>query len=339
MGKKVSMILWAILIAMSIVLPSQALAQQKVIELTYGTAFAADHTFSKADALWIAKIEKETQSRVKIKPYWGGQVIGGANAVEELAGGVADIAYVSPNNTKTGFAIAKAIQLFFAGASEPMAMRVYQQLRVKFPEIDKEYTDAGIKPLEYSVNTQEILSAKPIRKLDDLKGKRIRVVGDWAKVLRAVGSEGITTSTSEMYTGMQKGILDGILGLTEGLESLKLADVVKYVSMYDMLAAPFSGRAMNLAKWNSLPPDIQKVFMSNVEYWSKVTEDGLAAACNQAVEYAKKRGLEVINPSDKAQLAAIMVSLADKDAKELDTKGIRGTAILQEAQRLIKGGK
>ncbi len=324
--KKSLAVVMMTLLALSIV-PS-ARAQQKVIELTYGTAFAADHTFSRADQKWIAKIEKDTNGRVKIKPYWGGQVIGGTNAIDELAAGVADIAYINPVNTKTGFALAKSMQLFFGGANVETGLRVFQQLRAKFPEIDKEYSDAKVKPLKISVTMSTLLTRKPIRKLDDFKGTRIRCMGDWTKVLKVLGSEGVTTSTSEMYTGMQKGLLDGILGLAEGLESMKLADVTKYVNNYDLLAAPCMMRAMNMAKWNSLPPDIQKIFESDVDTWTKETVAVLAAADAQALEYAKKRGVEVlpVSKEDKAQIAKLMVSLAEKDAKDTRCKRIPGNA-------------
>jgi TRAP-type transport system periplasmic protein len=241
-------------------------------------------------------------------------------------------------NTKTGFALAKSMQLFFAGANTEIGLRVFQQLRTKFPEIDKEYADAKVKPLEVSATMSTLLMRKPIRKIDDFKGTRIRCMGDWSKVLRALGSEGVTTSTSEMYTGMQKGLLDGILGLAEGLESMKLADVTKYTYDYDLVSAPCMMRAMNLAKWNSLPPDIQKIFEADVETWTKETAAVLAAADKQALEYGKKRGVEVapVSKEDKAQIAKLMVAIAEKDAKELDAKGLRGTQILQETQKLIK---
>ena len=287
----------------------------------------------------MEKIEKETNGRVKFKPYWGGQVIGGLNAVDELAAGVADIAYIQPNNTKTGFALCKVMQLFFAGADWDSAVRAWKQLRVKFPEIDKEYADAKVKPLQDSATTSELLTRKPVRKLEDLKGTRIRVVGgDLVKVLKTVGAEGITTSTSEMYTGLQKGIIDGIFGLTEGLESLKLADVIKYVTMYDSLQAPYAGRAMNLDKWKSLPPDIQKVFENNVDFWSKATEESLSSAGAHALDYAKKRGVEAITVSkeEKERWNKLLLSVAEKNAKELDAKGFRATQILQETQRLIR---
>ena len=47
-------------------------AQEKPIELTYASQYANIHPYSLADQHWIAKIEKETNGRVKIKPYWAG---------------------------------------------------------------------------------------------------------------------------------------------------------------------------------------------------------------------------------------------------------------------------
>jgi TRAP-type C4-dicarboxylate transport system substrate-binding protein len=38
----------------------------------YASQNPPNHPYSIADQNWIAKIEKETNGRVKIKPYWGG---------------------------------------------------------------------------------------------------------------------------------------------------------------------------------------------------------------------------------------------------------------------------
>ncbi len=62
----------------TLALPDITAAQQdKVIELTYGTPYGVDHSFSVVDKRWMAKVEKETNGRVKFKPYWGGAIIGG----------------------------------------------------------------------------------------------------------------------------------------------------------------------------------------------------------------------------------------------------------------------
>ena len=228
MKKKGFIVLLAAAFILAMVSSGPVLAQQaKVIELTYGSPYGADESVSKADQKWMAKIEKDTNGRVKIKPYFGGQIIGGANAVDEVAQGAADIGLINPLNSKTGFTICKASALFFAGATVESGARAFKELRTKFPEIDKEYTDAGIKPLQWISTTSELVARKPVRKLADMKGSRIKVLGDWSKVIKELGAEGLNSPASELYVSMQKGILDGATVPVELLEAMKLADVAK----------------------------------------------------------------------------------------------------------------
>lgn len=97
----------------ALALPGITQAQQgKVIELTYGTPYGIDHPFSVTDKKWMDKIEKETNGRVKFKAYWGGAVLGGANAVEELGQGAVDVGFINPTTSKSGLQICKTAYLF-----------------------------------------------------------------------------------------------------------------------------------------------------------------------------------------------------------------------------------
>ncbi len=44
-------------------------ASEEVIELKYGSRYPQTNPYAVADQHWIEKIEKETNGRVKIKPY------------------------------------------------------------------------------------------------------------------------------------------------------------------------------------------------------------------------------------------------------------------------------
>jgi len=100
-------VMLAALLFVAFVFPVGVMAQQKVIELTFGSPYNVDHPFSKTDQKWFAKIEKETNGRVKFKPFWGGAIIGGGGgAIDEMATGVADCGQISPGQAKTGFDLA-----------------------------------------------------------------------------------------------------------------------------------------------------------------------------------------------------------------------------------------
>ncbi len=336
--RNVVFLLMAVLLVFSI-LPSLSAAQQgKVIELTYGSQWPENMTFSNVDKAWIAKIEKETNGRVHIKPYFGGQIISPqGGGIEELIGGVADIAFVLPNYSKSGFALTKGMSLMFYGANQVTGRRVYKEILAKFPEIEAEYK--GMKVLAWSSGAFfDILSRKPIRKFADLRGGRYKTSGDFAEVLEAFGAEGVNSPMSEVYVALQKGIMDGVLVSPEGLKTMSLAEVCKYLTMTNLYRVHTASRAMNLNSWNKLPPDIKKVFEDNIEFWGLGTDKEFEKTDQEGMAYGKKLGVEVL-PMPKEEMAkiyAVMREKATKQAQDLDAKGLPGTKIFQEAQRLIQ---
>jgi TRAP-type C4-dicarboxylate transport system substrate-binding protein len=321
----------------ALALPGITTAQQgKVIELTYGTPYGVDHTYSIIDKRWMAKVEKETNDRVKFKPYWGGAVIGGRDAAEELTQGAIDIAFLNPTTSKSGFQITKASYLFFYGANLEIGGKVFKEMLTKFPEIEKEYK--GMKVLCWGGSMNQLITRKPIRKIDDLRGTRIKVVGDVSNALKELGVEAMSLSNSEVYVALQKGILDGLITPVETLESLKFAEVAKYVTMINFYRTHSGMRMMNLDKFNSLPPDIKKVFENNIEYYGQETEAEVGRTNQHAMDAGKKLGVEFI-PISKEEMTkfyAPIKTMAQKEAQDLDAKGLPGTKILNEAQRLIQ---
>jgi len=321
-------------------MPSGAIAQQKVIELTYGTPYGPDHIFSKTDQRWMAKIEKETNGRVKFKPFWGGAIIGAsANAMDEMVKNVADVGFISPGQAKTGYDVSKALFLFFTGVNPADERRIFFEMLKRFPEIEAEYK--GLKVMGWSSGTQyDLLARKPVRKLADMKGMRVKTLGEITSVLKDLGVEGVNSPMTEVYVSMQKGILDGAFVTYNTLDILRLAEVAKYYTMLNLVRPSTGSRVMSLVAWSKLPPDIQKVFQSNVEWFSTESDNDQIKSDMEGKEFGKKNGVEYITlpKEDMAKFYSLILDKAAKEAKNLDAKGLPGTKILTEVQRL-RGGR
>jgi TRAP-type C4-dicarboxylate transport system substrate-binding protein len=319
-------------------LPGITMAQQnKVIEITYGTPFGVDHPFSVTDRKWMAKVERETNGQVKFKPYWGGAVIGGRDAVEELTQGVVDMAFVNPTTSKSGFPITKASFNFFYDVNNvDLGAKVFKELLTKFPDIEKDYK--GMKVLCWGGFMNQLITRKPVRKIADLRGMRLIAYGDVAIALKELGVEAMSIPGAEGYVDLQKGIIDGTIIPVEALESMKFAEVAKYVTMINFYHARTGSRMMNLNKFNSLPPDIRKVIDNNIEYYSREMEVEFDEHNQHAMDAGKKLGIEFIPLSQEelAKFYAPIKAIALKEAQELDAKGLPGTKILNEAQRLTQ---
>ena len=330
---------WVAVLLMAFVLPGRTMAQPaKVIELTYGSPYGPDHTFSRTDKKWFAKIEQETNGQVKFKPFWGGAIIGGSGAaIDEVVKGVADVGFISPGQSRTGYDIAKANFLFFSGASVEEGYRIFTDVLKKFPAIEQEYRE--LKVMAWSSGLEyNLLTRKPVRKLADIKGMRIKTLGEIVAVLKDLGVEGMASPMSEVYVNMQKGILDGGFVTYSTLKTLRFAEVGKYMTLLHLYRPHTGSRVMSLTTWNKLPLEVQKVIQNSIGWYCVEADKDVVIDEQEGVEFGKKNGVEFIDlpKEDMARFYELIHQEATKVAKEIDAKGLPGTAILNEAQRLIK---
>ena len=332
----------AVAILVMFVVPLTVRAQQgKVIELTYGSAMGPDHTFSKADKEWFDKIEKETNGRVKFKPFWGGTVLGmTAQSIDEVRQGAVDIGLISAGMAKTGYDITKDSYIFFSGARLRDGYRIFMEILKKYPEIEQEYK--GLKVLAWNSGIEyQLITRKPVRRLADLKGMRIKTNGETIDVLKALGAEGVIMSMSDTYMGLQGKILDGAFVPASTLSSMHFAEAVKYMTYFNHYRAHTGSRVMNLNTWNKLPPDIQKVFENNIPWLSVEGDKFFIQEDEDGKAFGKKKGMEFIDlpKEDLAAWYGLVLKEAVKEAAQLDAKGLPGTKILNDAQRLIKASQ
>jgi len=333
-----SIVLFCFLFAVfGLVLCNWTIGQEKPLELTYGSMYSPDHPFSQVDKRMFAKIEKETGGKVKIKPYWAGTLISSREGVEEVAKGVVNMGTVLPSYTRAGYHIHKASYYFFYGANQDIGRKVFFEVLKKVPEIEKEYQ--GLKVLSWASGVDyQLLLRKPIKKIEDVKGMRIKVTSELAHVFKTLGAEGVVVPMTETYEQMQKGILDGALISYEGLKTFKFAEVGKYVVVLDFYRTHGGNRAMNIDTWNRLPEDVKRVFESSIPVWGLETDKAFERAHKEGIEFAKQQGVQFIQLSkeDLDKFYAPLREIARKKAEELDKMGLPGSKILNEAQRLIK---
>src|SRR5690606_22447102 len=138
-------------------------------ELTYASPYTSTHPYGAADEAWIARIEEQTNGRVKITPNWGKVLITSREGVDELRAGVDDIAYISPIYATSGYELTRQTPAFFYGYSDPQkVLEVYLDLWAKYPQFAAELE--GVKVLGYNVGTPMHLQLRerPVNTIEDL---------------------------------------------------------------------------------------------------------------------------------------------------------------------------
>jgi TRAP-type C4-dicarboxylate transport system substrate-binding protein len=318
-----------------------ALEAADPITLTYGGLWPPTHPMSKAAEAWIEKMEKDTQGRVKIKPFWAGALFRPRQSALELGKGVADIGDFSGAYASKGFDFEKSMRMVFWGVNDRhMARKVYNEVAAKFPQLEKEFTDANIEVMAYASIPpyQALVAKKAVRKVSDFKGLTIKASGDMSKVAKALGGEGIVMPMSESYTALQKGTIDAVFAPFETMKSFRFAEVVKYAVTLNVASAPAGHWGFCLDSWKKLPKDIQKVFLDNVEWFGLKVEEMVFAYEDQGRALAEKHGVEIVKlpPEELNEIYNIVDSTVMEKMKSLDAKGLPGTAVYKEMRSLIE---
>lgn len=315
-------------------------AQAQTIELRYASPYAPQHPYSLADQKWMAKIEKDTNGKVKFKPYWNGTLISSRESMTELSKGVADVAFVTPIYEKSGVDLTKAILDFFSDSDPKYNAKIYWELYNKFPEIRKEYDRVHILAVNVGIPMYLMTSKKAVKSLDDLKGMRIRITGNaMMRTLKALGAEPVGMPVVEMLESMQKGIIQAVVFAHGDYKSLKLTETVKFeTENFVQDRGIYVSRAMNKETWAKLPADVQKVFDANRDWFGdtifaeqkKPEEDGKADAVKVGVQFVKMDAAGLKKYSDTLDAENLV------ECKSLDAKGLPATKIYQETRRLVK---
>lgn len=315
----------------------------KEIKLTYAAPHTPPQTYGNVDVAFMEHMDKVSGGKIKFQYYPGGSLIGGTESAAELAKGVADYGWPRPANSPNGYVLYNALMMFMFNM-DPIndvkgELEIYKKVHEKYPELYKEYV--GIFP--YAANaggtSAYIFSKKPFKTLADLKGKIIRASGSWASVVKALGAQPVNMPIADTYLALEKGTVDATLGLPiTSLKADRLGEVCKYVADIKLNMSPYYSNAFNKAKWDSLPKEVQQVFLNEQKWLEEKIVATVVSEVEPVKQYAKEQKIEIVefSESDLKTLKDAMDGINRETTSALDKKGYKATEIYEYFQQLIK---
>ncbi|MGE0717305.1 MAG: TRAP transporter substrate-binding protein [Alphaproteobacteria bacterium] len=162
-------------------------------------------------------------------------------------------------------------------------------------EIYKRFNVYYVGPIWWGV--ESVPAKRPLRTLADFKGVKMRVPeGLGAEVWRRAGVGVVTLPGSEVYTALERGVIEatdwGTLGMNQDLGYHKIAGYPLYPGFHSMPSAEI---AVAMPKWNALSKDLQVMLEVATRDFSRDMIQRVAMEDIKAVEQAKAQGFEVVN--------------------------------------------
>lgn len=242
-------------------------------------------------------IKKKTANRVRLKFYPGG-VMGNDQSVHrkirinQLQGGAFSSSGMSHiDSTIQVFSLPMVFQSF----EEVDYVRTRMDDKVKQHMADKGFIILGITEAGFA----RILSTKPLQNLQDIRDSKVWIPeGD--KLVQdtfdAMGITPISLPLSDVFTGLQTGLIETITSTSTGAIAFQWHS--KVTNMIDLPVIYVIGiLAVNQKAFDKIKPDDQKIVITEMNRVFSILDKRNRQDNINATKALKDQGISVVNPS------------------------------------------
>lgn len=313
----------------------------KQIKLKFATHYPTmHHGFKNVIAPWAAEVEKRTEGRVKVTVYTDQQLGKLPEMYDDLVKGTSDIAFILPVFIMGRFPLESVFHLptlVPGDVGDPTCTAIRAMVYEKY--LQPLYLK-DVKVLwtgRFGLNSIH-MGSKPVRQLEDLKGKIIGFGGGKTPplVLKALGAAPESIQSPDIYTSLEKRVIDGMLFPLDSLRGYKLAEVVKYTVKLDFGSAS-NFTAMRMEAWNKLSPADQKILTDLIPWALEAQGKSFREDVGNAIEVGKKAGVEFIELSaqERARWDEALKSVEKQWVADTDAMGLPGTKMYNDILQLL----
>ncbi|OGP49171.1 MAG: hypothetical protein A2Y79_11250 [Deltaproteobacteria bacterium RBG_13_43_22] len=317
----------------SIAMPQQAAGQQ-VIKWKMQSHWPASSASFKPLKDYLEKdLVKLTNGRLQVTLFPAAALVPSKEIFGACRMGTIEAA------TASGAYWMSQIPIAAVASNCPMTFRTPQEgLNFHFKlGFEKMLKDAHIKHnLFYyteKIYPTALISKKPITRIEDFKGYKVRSSGAIADMLKDLGASPVLIPGEELYLSLQTGVVDGAhWGAAGGALTMKLCEVAKYYIQPDLAMAGTDVIVINKAAFEALPKDLQqildkaltdRVYKRTEEY---VTDEKVALE-TMIKNYNVK--VSTLPPADQKKMMVSAMKQWDKVASK-DADSAKAVAMLKK---------
>jgi TRAP-type C4-dicarboxylate transport system substrate-binding protein len=287
-------------------------AQTYTLKIGNATINDVQHEWQKR---WGARVEKRAGGRIKVEIYPASQIGSIPRMIEGLQLGTLE-AWIGPPEFVVGHDVrfqALGAPGIFQDMDHAYRVLADRKFRETVLALGEAKSLKGVSLIVYGPTSYA--TRRPVRKLDDFKGLKIRVFASPMQTL-AVARLGATAAPmplDEVFPALQRGAIDGNRTGITIFTTFKYYDILKPVTeTHDAIVTSI---AMVSKPWyDKLPPDLQKILMEEGEAVQKELFDWTVDFNDKGRRTWTEKGGELIklSPADQAEMMKRLSTVGDE---------------------------
>ena len=230
--------------------------------LRYAENQPEDYPTTQAALAFADLVAERTEGRVKVVVYSGGELGAEQSVIEQMQYSGIDFARVSLSQLAEYRPALSVLQLPFLYTDAPQMWRVLDgSIGAEFLQ---DFTAQGRVGLSwYDAGARSFYARQPVRSLNDLQGKTIRVQDSQIVIdmIRLLGAVPETTAYSDVYSALETGQIDAAENNWPAYYSMEHYKVARYYMADEHSRVPevqlASGRT-----WDALPEEYRQTLQA-----------------------------------------------------------------------------
>ncbi|OWU69477.1 C4-dicarboxylate TRAP transporter substrate-binding protein [Phaeobacter sp. 22II1-1F12B] len=272
---------------------------------------------------------------------YGGTLVKTGSELQALQQGVIDVAFVPTLFSASQLPLEQVTyQAPFISPDDQVIRAAMAKVREGNPAFKEAWDAYGATVLSPGsiCDDYNLMLTEPAASLAELEGRRIYAPGPTANWLRDTGMVAVAGNMSEYYQGIQSGIADGVLVLTSAAFPGKYYEVAPHFVKVSLGAQWCSTIAMNTAKLDGLPDDVQTAIKTAATTYSVNLMETVNANLVKHLDMMAENGATMTEWSDEArrEWAEAIPNIAQDWAAAIDAKGLPGSDVLKALEAETK---
>ena len=304
MNRTLTRLAAAAALAAGFLAPSLALAQTT---MKISISVAQNSHQGVAIDTFAREVEKRTNGRYKIQPFYSASLGSEREAIEAVQLGTQELTFTSTGPVPNFVPEARILDIPFLFRDKAHARSVLDGPIGQ--EMLKPFEAKGFKALAWAENGVRHMtnSKRAVNTPDDLKGLKMRTMENPVHVAAYKGFGIITTpmAFAEVFTALQQGTVDGQENPLSVIMASKFDQVQKHLSLTGHVYSP-AIFLMNKAMFDKLAPADQQAFLAAAAEGTKANRARVDEDDAKGVAELRSRGMQVIENVDKAKFQAAL---------------------------------
>jgi TRAP-type C4-dicarboxylate transport system substrate-binding protein len=313
----------------------------KPVTLIFQSFDPEDSIWGNVLVPWFNELEKQSGGKIIVETHWNGELVPLPEIYDAVVKGTLDIATQLTTFPAGSFPMEEIGAFTSLNVQIANYSKVAWELHKGFPEMQAAFKSAKVISMLNSWPNPLCTSKKygPVTTLEQNKGLKEVGFGDWQVQLgAALGRTSVSLMPADTYSAFEKGVADGMQCSITLLRTNKFGEVLPNVTLMAGTLGPWS-LLMNLNKFNALPADVQQyINASGDKLADQFDAECLKEYNADLAAFPKQFGTNFVTipTSEIAKWETVRQPVFDKYVKDLEAKGLPGTKLMAEWQRLEK---